>query len=73
MLTKIFIKEEVTEKLKKELEELQTEHKDKVKGIYELYDGLWVSGHCSSYSRARAYYVAYTLATKNIEFEIQDL
>lgn len=39
-------------------------------GIYELYDQLYVNRYCSSYSKVRIYYVAYTLAKSDVDFEI---
>lgn len=71
MLTKIIINEDLTQELKDTLGQLQREHQENVEGIYGIYDGLYVSGHCSSYSKARIYYVAYTLASKNIDFIIE--
>ena len=70
MLNKIIIKEKVTQEVKNIFMELQKDHKEKVEGIYELYDELYVNGRCESYSLDRIYYVAYTLATKGIEFKI---
>lgn len=70
MLSKIIIKEELTQELKGLFMELQKDHREKVEGIYDLYDELYVSGRCSSYNLDRIYYVAYTLATKGIEFTV---
>ena len=53
------------------IEKIQQEHKEKVQGIYELYDNLYMVGYCESYNKARIYYVGYTLADNNIEFEIE--
>lgn len=71
MITKIIINEDLTQELKDTLGQLQRDHQGKVEGIYEIYDGLYLSGHCDSYNKARAYYVAYTLAIKNIDFVIE--
>lgn len=70
MLNKIIIKEELSQEVKDLFIKLQKEHKEKVEGIYELYDALYVNGRCESYSLDRIYYVAYTLATKGIEFKV---
>lgn len=53
------------------IEKIQIEHKEKVQGIYEIYDNLYSVGYCESYSKDRIYYVAYTLAEKNIDFKIE--
>lgn len=71
MLSKITIKEKLTQELKSLFVELQKEHKEKVEGIYELYDALYINGKCESYSLDRIYYVAYTLATKGINFTVE--
>lgn len=39
-------------------------------GLFELYSELQAYGYCSSYSEARIYYVAYTLA-EHIDFKIE--
>lgn len=70
MISKIIIKEKLTQELKDLFMELQKDHKEKVQGIYELYDGLYVNGKCESYCLDRIYYVAYTLAAKGIEFTV---
>lgn len=56
---------------KKLIEKMQREHMDQVEGIYELYDSLYINEYCESYNKARIYYVGYTLAKNNIEFEIE--
>lgn len=53
------------------IEKIKQEHKDKVEGIYELYDELYVLGICESYCKDRIYYVAYTLAKHNIDFVVK--
>lgn len=58
---------------KRQIEKIQQEHKEQVEGIYELYDGLYISGYCESYSRLRIHYVAYTLAKNNIDFEFEEV
>ena len=72
MLNKIIIKEKLDPQLKSLFMELQKEHKEKVEGIYELYDALYLNGKCESYSLDRIYYVAYTLATKGIDFIVNE-
>lgn len=57
--------------LKKELVKLQELHKEKVQGIYDLYNSLYVNQSVETYSKARAYYLAYTLADNDIEFTIE--
>ena len=52
---------------------IQRDSIEQVDGIYELYDGLYVSGFCESYSRSRIHYVAYTLANNNIKFEYDEV
>lgn len=39
-------------------------------GLHELYGQLSTYGYCNSYKEDRIYYVAHTLAQKNINFEI---
>ena len=53
------------------IEKIQQQHKDKVEGIYEIYDSLYINGYCESYNKARIYYVSYTLADNNIDFKIE--
>lgn len=72
MISKIIIKEPLDQQLKNTLMELQKEHREKVEGIYDLYDALYATGKCESYSLDRIYYVAYTLATKRIKFIVKD-
>ena len=67
MLLKITILDEYDKEL---INKIQKEHADKVSGIYELYDQLYVLGYCQSYSDSRIYYVAYTLAKNNIKVKI---
>ncbi|MGI6226619.1 MAG: hypothetical protein ACOYJ1_10220 [Peptococcales bacterium] len=72
MISKIIITEQLDTQLKNVLMELQKEHREKVEGIYDLYDGLYATGKCESYSLDRIYYVAYTLATKGIDFIVNE-
>ena len=53
------------------IEKIQQQHKDKVEGISELYDNLYMVGYTESYNKARIYYVAYTLAKNNIDFTVE--
>ena len=53
------------------LEQIRLKHMDTVDGISDIYQGLQVSGHCTTHSKTRAYYVAYTLADSGIDFEIE--
>lgn len=53
------------------LEQIRLGHMNKVDGISDIYQGLQVSGHCTTYNKTRAYYVAYTLADSGIDFEIE--
>ena len=55
---------------KKQIEKIQQEHKEVQEGIYEIYDNLYVAGYSESYCKDRIYYVAYTLAKNNIDFEL---
>lgn len=47
--------------------------KPEASGTYELYDQLYVNRYCRSYSKTRIYYVAYTLASNNIDFKINEI
>lgn len=71
MLSTLRIQEELTEQLKDNILDLQKIHKEKVEGIEELFNQLYVSGVCRSVAAERIYYIAYTLATKRIEFTIE--
>lgn len=70
MTSKIVIKQELDKGLKGLLMQLQKEHKEKVNGIYDLYDELYINARCESYSLDRIYYIAYTLASKGIDFNL---
>lgn len=70
MISKIIISQELTEDLKDLFMKLQSEHREKVSGINDLYNELYVNGKCESYSLDRIYYVAYTLAAKGIKFKV---
>ena len=67
MRYRILLKDKVEEKL---LKEIQSKHKKDVEGTNELYDLLIQHGSCDSDIVSRIYYVAYTLALKNIEIVI---
>ena len=54
------------------IEKIQEEQKTEYKGIYELYDELYVSNQCNSYSDERIYYVAYTLASAGFKLTVVD-
>lgn len=71
MNIKITILNELDQELKNKLVEIQKEHSNTVEGIYELYDSLYLNKYCNSYNKARAYYIAYTLADNNIDFTIK--
>ncbi len=71
MVNKIVIKEELTQELKGVFMKLQVDHRELLPGIYGLYNELSVFGKCESYSLERIYYVAYTLASKGIEFTVE--
>ena len=47
--------------------------KPESEGTYELYDQLYVNRYCTSYSKSRIYYVAYTLAKHDIDFTIDEV
>lgn len=53
------------------LEQIRLDHKDKVDGISDIYQALQVTGHCTTYNKARGYYVAYTLADSGIDFDTE--
>lgn len=72
MIKRIMLLEPLDEKGKELIEKIQTEQKTKYKGIYELYDELYVSNRCRSYSAERIYYVAYTLANAGLKLIVQD-
>lgn len=67
MIYKLKLKEKADKEL---LEKIKREHIEKKEGIYELYDNLIVLGYTESYTKARIYYVAYTLADNGIDFII---
>lgn len=70
MLYQLILKEKLDQEVKKELQQIQRDQKEKRGGIYELYDMLCITGKCSSYSKGRIYYVGYTLAESDIDFTI---
>lgn len=70
MRYRIILKDKVDANL---LREIQSKHKMDVEGISELYDLLIANGSCDSDKVSRIYYVAYTLALKNIEIIIVKL
>lgn len=55
---------------KEVLREIQAKHSGDVEGINELYDLLIKNGTCDTYEAKKIYYVAYTLALKDIEMII---
>ena len=55
------------------LKEVREEHKDDIEGVGDLYDSLVEEGVCESNIPSRIYYVAYTLALKDIEIMIVNL
>lgn len=72
MINKVMLLEPLDEKGKALIEKIQTEQKTKYKGIYELYDELYISNQCNSYSAERIYYVAYTLAKEGFKLTVID-
>ena len=65
----------ITEKLNKEVKSIIEDIRVApspmtVEGIDELYYSLYINGYCTSYNLSRIYYVAYTLASEHVEFEI---
>lgn len=52
------------------IQDIKFKHSDDVAGISELYDRLIADGGCDSYEASKIYYVAYTLALKEIEIII---
>ena len=70
MTYKILLKDKVDPML---LREIQSKHSMDVEGISELYDLLIAERCCHSNIVSRIYYVAYTLALKNIEIIIVKL
>lgn len=70
MRYRIILKDKVDAKL---LREIQSEHRMDIEGISELYDLLVINGSCDSSTVSRIYYVAYTLALKQIEMIIVKL
>lgn len=67
MKYRILLKEKVDKKV---LKEIQSKHSQDVEGINELYDLLIKNGTCDTYEAEKIYYVAYTLALKDIEMII---
>lgn len=55
------------------LREIQAKHSGDVEGISELYDLLIKDTVCHSDTVSRIYYVAYTLALRDIEMMIMKL
>lgn len=70
MSYKITLNDKVNPKL---LREIQAKHKMDVEGIDGLYDLLIENGACHSDVVSRIYYVAYTLALRDIEMVIMKL
>jgi hypothetical protein len=67
MKYRILLKDKVDQKV---IQEIKTKHSMDIEGIGELYDRLILDGGCDSYEASKIYYVAYTLALKNIEIII---
>lgn len=67
MTYRILLKSKVEENL---LKEIQAKHSKDVEGISELYESIILHKACDSDTPSRIYYVAYTLALKNIEIVI---
>ena len=55
------------------LRDIQSNYKNDVEGISDLYDSLIENGSCDSDKVSRIYYVAYTLALSFIEIIIVKL
>lgn len=70
MTYKITLDNKVDEKI---LREIQAKHSGDVEGISELYDLLIKDTVCHSDTVSRIYYVAYTLALRDIEMMIMKL
>lgn len=54
------------------IEKIQSEHQDFLEGIHDLYDSLHMNSYCRSYTKARIFYVGYTLAANNINFKLNE-
>lgn len=67
MRYRILLKDKVDQKV---LKDVQAQHKMDIEGINDLYNQLIQNGCCDSDIPSRIYYVAYTLALKNIEIII---
>ncbi len=67
---KITINTELDRHLKNNLENLEKEHRGQEDGITGLYSDLITTGECESDSNTLIYYLAYTLSTTSIDFEI---
>lgn len=67
MKYRILLKTKLEDKL---LREIQSKHREDVDGINELYESLIQHKTCDSDTPSRIYYVAYTLALRNIEIVI---
>ncbi|HLR21622.1 MAG TPA: hypothetical protein VK087_06415 [Tissierellaceae bacterium] len=52
------------------LKAIKSKHSGDVEGINELYDLLIENGSCDTYEASKIYYLAYTLALKDIEIII---
>jgi hypothetical protein len=53
---------------------IENETKDsRPNGLYELYCQLQCNGYCETYAEDRLYYLAYTLASKGIDFVINGI
>ncbi len=70
MRYRIILKDKVDKKL---LREIQSKHGMDIEGISKLYDLLVEHGTCDSNKASRIYYVAYTLALRDIEMIIVQL
>ena len=67
MRYRILLKTKLEENL---LKEIQREHRKDLEGIDELYESLILHETCDSDTPSRIYYLAYTLALRDIEIVI---
>ncbi len=67
---KIIINTKLDKHLKSELENLEKEHRGQEDGITGLFSDLITTGVCESPSSTIIYFIAYTLSTTDIDFEI---
>lgn len=70
MRYRILLKDKVDAEI---LREIQEKYSKDIEGISKFYDLLAKDGCCDSNKVSRIYYVAYTLALKNIEIIIVKL